>query len=79
MDIKQDLWKAYQLSIVFWYISITENHDDVPKQIKIYKFLLGFISVANCTSKGPRTQILITIEEYGIYLSERRGQGHDGA
>ena len=78
MDTTQDLSKIDQLSVVFRYISITEN-DDVPKQIKICESFLGFTSVADCTAEGLKTEILNTIEEYGINLSKCRGQGYDGA
>ena len=40
---------------------------------------MGFISVTDCSSEGLKTEILNTIKEYGIDLSECKGQGYDGA
>ncbi|KOB68474.1 Uncharacterized protein OBRU01_18312 [Operophtera brumata] len=39
LDTTQDLSKIDQLSVVFRYISVTENDDNVPKEIKICKTL----------------------------------------
>lgn len=79
LDTTQDLSKIDQLSVIFRYISITENDDRVPKEIKICESFLGFISVADCSAEGLKTEILNTIKEYGIDLSKCRGQGYDGA
>nr|CAI5832819.1 unnamed protein product [Callosobruchus analis] len=68
LDTTQDLSKTDQLSVVFRYISVTENDDNVPKEIKICESFLGFIAVTDCGAA-----------EYGIDLTKCRGQGYDGA
>ncbi|CAK1599564.1 unnamed protein product [Parnassius mnemosyne] len=77
--IQQDLSKIDQLSVVFRYISITENDDNVPKELKICESFLGFIAVSDSCAEGLKIEILNTIKEYGIDLSKCRGQGYDGA
>lgn len=79
LDTTQDLSKIDQLSIVFRYISITENDDNVPKELKICESFLGFTAVSDCRAEGLKTEILNTIKEYGIDLTKCRGQGYDGA
>jgi len=79
LDTTQDLSKMDQLSVVFRYISTTENNNRVPKEIKICESFLGFTSVTDCSAEGLKTKILKTIKEYGIDLSKCRGQGYDGA
>nr|CAI5865135.1 unnamed protein product [Callosobruchus analis] len=68
LDATQDLSKIDQLSVVFRYISVTENDDKVPKEIKICESFLGFIAVTDCSAAV-----------YGIDLTKCRGQGYDGA
>nr|CAI5820579.1 unnamed protein product [Callosobruchus analis] len=68
LDTTQGLSKIDQLSVVFRYISVTENDDNVPKEIKICESFLGFIAVTDCSAA-----------EYGIDLTKCRGQGYDGA
>nr|CAI5870322.1 unnamed protein product [Callosobruchus analis] len=70
LDTTQDLPKIDQLSVVFRYISVTENDDNVPKEIKICESFLGFIA---------KTVILNLTKEYGIDLTKCRGQGYHGA
>nr|CAI5852486.1 unnamed protein product [Callosobruchus analis] len=67
LDTTQDLSKIDQLSVVFRYISVTENDDNVPKEIKI------------CDAAGLKTVILNLTKDYGIDLTKCRGQGYDGA
>ncbi|GFW98931.1 hypothetical protein TNCV_4655581 [Trichonephila clavipes] len=78
MDTTQDLSKTDKLSVVFRCIKIKEK-DDVPNEIKICESFVGLKSVADCTAQGIKTEILNTIEKYGIDLSKCRGQGYDGA
>nr|CAI5858566.1 unnamed protein product [Callosobruchus analis] len=47
LDKTQDLSKIDQLSVVFRYISVRENDDNVPKEIKICESFLGFITVTD--------------------------------
>lgn len=47
MDTTLDLSKTEQLYVVFRYISIRENDNDVPIQLKICWYFLWFISVTN--------------------------------
>nr|CAH7749995.1 unnamed protein product [Callosobruchus chinensis] len=68
LDTTQDLSKIDQLSVVFRYIWVTENDDNVPKEIKICESFLGFIAVTDCSAA-----------EYGIDLTKCRGQGYNGA
>ncbi|CAH1980142.1 unnamed protein product [Acanthoscelides obtectus] len=81
LDTTQDLSKIDQLSVVFRYISVTENDDNVPKEIKICESFLGFIRVAvtDCSAAGLKTAFLNLTKEYGIDLTKCRGQGYDGA
>lgn len=79
LDTTQDLSKIDQLSVVFRYISVTENDDNVPKEIKICESFLGFIAVTDCSAAGLKTVILNLTKEYGIDLTKCRGQGYDGA
>ena len=79
LDTTQDLSKIDQLSVVFRYISVTENDDNVPKEIKICESFLGFIAVTDCSAAGLKTDILNLTKEYGIDLTKCRGQGYDGA
>nr|CAI5836279.1 unnamed protein product [Callosobruchus analis] len=79
LDTTQDLPKIDQLSVVFRYISVTENDDNVPKEIKICESSLGFTAVTDCSAAGLRTVILNLTKEYGIDLTKCRGQGYDGA
>nr|CAI5869033.1 unnamed protein product [Callosobruchus analis] len=79
LDTTQDLSKIDQLSVVFRYISVTENDDNVPKEIKICESFLGSIVVTDCTAAGLKTVILNLTKEYGIDLTKCRGQGYDGA
>nr|CAI5824148.1 unnamed protein product [Callosobruchus analis] len=74
LDTTQD-----QLSVVFRYISVTENDDNVPKKIKICESFLGFIAVTDWSAAGLKTVILNLTKEYGIDLTKCRGQGYDGA
>nr|CAI5850748.1 unnamed protein product [Callosobruchus analis] len=55
LDTTQDLSKIDQLSVVFRYISVTENDDNVPKEIKICESFLGFIAVTDCSAAGLKT------------------------
>nr|CAI5854385.1 unnamed protein product [Callosobruchus analis] len=70
LDTTQDLSKIDQLSVVFRYISATENDDNS---------FLGFIAVIDCSAAGLKTVILNLTKEYGIDLTKCRGQGCDGA
>nr|CAI5848433.1 unnamed protein product [Callosobruchus analis] len=79
LDTTQDLSKIDQLSVIFRYISVTENDDNVPKEIKICESFLGFIAVTDCSAAGLKTVILNLTKEYGIDLTKCRGQGYDGA
>ncbi|CAH1987577.1 unnamed protein product [Acanthoscelides obtectus] len=79
LDTTQDLSKIDQLSVVFRYISVTENDDNVPKEIKICESFLGFIAVTDCSAAGLKTAFLNLTKEYGIDLTKCRGQGYDGA
>nr|CAI5839965.1 unnamed protein product [Callosobruchus analis] len=79
LDTTQDLSKIDQLSVVFRYISVTENDDNVPKEIKICESFLGFIAVTDCSAAGLKTVILSLTKEYGIDMTKCRGQGYDGA
>nr|CAI5843870.1 unnamed protein product [Callosobruchus analis] len=79
LDTTQDLSKIDQLSVVFRYISVTENDDNVPKEIKICESFLVFIAVTDCSAAGLKTVILNLTKEYGIDLTKCRGQGCDGA
>nr|CAI5843237.1 unnamed protein product [Callosobruchus analis] len=79
LDTAQDLSKIDQLSVVFRYISVTENDDNVPKEIKICESFLGFIAVTDCSAAGLKTVILNLTKEYGINLTKCRGRGYDGA
>nr|CAI5837812.1 unnamed protein product [Callosobruchus analis] len=79
LDTTQDLSKIDQLSVVFRYITVTENDDNVPKGIKICESFLGFIAVTDCSAAGLKTVILNLAKEYGIDLTKCRGQGYDGA
>nr|CAI5832734.1 unnamed protein product [Callosobruchus analis] len=79
LDTTQDLSKIDQLSVVFRYISVTENDDNVLKEIKICESFLGFIAVTDCSAAGLKTVILNLTKEYGIDLTKCRGQGYDGA
>nr|CAI5847008.1 unnamed protein product [Callosobruchus analis] len=79
LDTTQDLTKIDQLSVVFRYISVTENDDNVNKEIKICESFLGFIAVTDCSAAGLKTVILNLTKEYGIDLTKCRGQGYDGA
>nr|CAI5841066.1 unnamed protein product [Callosobruchus analis] len=74
LDTTQDLSKVDQLSVVFRYISVTENDDNVPKEIKICESFLGFIAVTGCSAAGLKTVILNLTKEYGIDLTKCRGQ-----
>nr|CAI5824856.1 unnamed protein product [Callosobruchus analis] len=78
LDTTQDLSKIDQLSVVFRYISVTENDDNVPKEIKICESFLGFIAVTDCSAVGLKTVILNLTKEYLIDLTKCRGQGYDG-
>nr|CAI5834089.1 unnamed protein product [Callosobruchus analis] len=78
LDTTQDLSKIDQLSVVFRYISVTENDDDVPKEIKICESFLEFIAVTDCSAAGLKT-VILNFKEYGIDLTKCRGQGYDGA
>nr|CAI5836637.1 unnamed protein product [Callosobruchus analis] len=75
LDTTQDLSKIDQVSVVFRYISVTENDDNVPKEIKICEIL----AVTDCSAAGLKTVILNLTKEYGIDLTKCRGQGYDGA
>nr|CAI5836805.1 unnamed protein product [Callosobruchus analis] len=75
LDTTQDLSKIDQLSVVFRYISVTENDDNVPKEIKI----CDIYAVTDCSAAGLKTVILNLTKEYGIDLTKCRGQGYDGA
>nr|CAI5834429.1 unnamed protein product [Callosobruchus analis] len=79
LDTTQDLSKIDQLSVVFRCISVTENDDNVPKEIKICESFLGFIAVTDCSAAGLKTVILNLTKEYGIDLTKCRGHGYDGA
>nr|CAI5869191.1 unnamed protein product [Callosobruchus analis] len=79
LDTTQDLSKIDQLSVVFRHISVTENDDNVPKEIKICESFLGFIAVTDCSAAGLKTVILNLTKEYGIDLTKCRGQRYDGA
>nr|CAI5817613.1 unnamed protein product [Callosobruchus analis] len=79
LDTTQDLSKIDQLSVVFRYISVTENDDNVPNEIKIYESFLGYIAVTDCSAAGLKSVILNLTKEYGIDLTKCRGQGYDGA
>nr|CAI5850761.1 unnamed protein product [Callosobruchus analis] len=79
LDTTQDLSKIDQLSVVFRYISVTENDDNVPKEIKICESSLGSIAVTDCSAAGLKTVILNLTKECGIDLTKCRGQGYDGA
>nr|CAI5844793.1 unnamed protein product [Callosobruchus analis] len=70
LDTTQDLSKIDQLSVVFRYISVTENDDNS---------FLGFIAVTDCSDAGLKTVILNLTKEYEIDLTKCRGQGYDGA
>nr|CAI5844309.1 unnamed protein product [Callosobruchus analis] len=78
LDTTQDLSKIDQLSVVFRYISVIENDNNVPKEIKICESVLGFIAVTDCSAAGLKTVILNLTKEYGIDLTKCR-QGYDGA
>nr|CAI5839214.1 unnamed protein product [Callosobruchus analis] len=73
LDTTQDLSKIDQLSVVFRYISVTENDDNVPKEIKICESFLGFIAVTDCSAAGLKTVILNLTKDYGIDLTKCRG------
>nr|CAI5832391.1 unnamed protein product [Callosobruchus analis] len=60
-------------------ISLLENDDNVPKEIKICESFLGFIGATDCSAAGLKTVILNLTREYGIDLTKCRGQGYDGA
>nr|CAI5862634.1 unnamed protein product [Callosobruchus analis] len=60
-------------------ISLLENDDNVPKEIKICESFLGFIAVTDCSAAGLKIVILNLTKEYGIDLTKCRGQGYDGA
>nr|CAI5830971.1 unnamed protein product [Callosobruchus analis] len=68
LDTTQDWSKIYQLSVIFRYISVTENDDNVPKEIKICESLLGFIAVTDCSAAGLKTVILNLTKEYADYV-----------
>lgn len=55
LDTTQDLSKIDQLSVVFQYISITENDDNVPKELKICESFLGFIAIASIRLQCRKT------------------------
>nr|CAI5870215.1 unnamed protein product [Callosobruchus analis] len=55
LDTTQELSKIDQLSVVFPYILVTENDDNVPKEIKICESFLGFIAVTDCSTAGLKT------------------------
>nr|CAI5866546.1 unnamed protein product [Callosobruchus analis] len=78
LDTTQDLSNIDQLSVVFRYISVTENDDNVPKEIKICESFLGFIAVTDCSAAGLKTVILNLTKEYGIDLTKCRRQKYDG-
>nr|CAI5863040.1 unnamed protein product [Callosobruchus analis] len=64
LDTTQDLSKIDQLSVVFRYISVTENDDNVPKEIKICESFLGFIAVTDCSAAA---QAYSTFQIHPVY------------
>ncbi|KAF9802883.1 hypothetical protein SFRURICE_015480, partial [Spodoptera frugiperda] len=58
LDTTQDLSKIDQLSVVFRYISVTENDDNVPKEIKICD-----IKRWAMLSDDPSEKYLITLKK----------------
>ncbi|KAF9805538.1 hypothetical protein SFRURICE_020923 [Spodoptera frugiperda] len=62
LDTTQDLSKIDQLSVVFRYISVTENDDNVPKEIKICESFLGFIAVCP-TRWSSRNDALLAVKK----------------
>ncbi|XP_026471498.1 zinc finger MYM-type protein 1-like [Ctenocephalides felis] len=79
LDTTQDLSKIDQLSLVFRYISIGEDGNNVPKELKICQSFLRFVAVNDSRAEGLKIEILSIFNQYGIDLTKCRGQGYDGA
>ncbi|KAF3837719.1 hypothetical protein F7725_009487 [Dissostichus mawsoni] len=79
MDTTQDISKVDQLSQVFRYVTIANDENGNPTEVKINESFLGFHAVTDQTAAGLEREILESMERKGILLGKCRGQGYDGA
>ncbi|XP_034088842.1 zinc finger MYM-type protein 1-like [Gymnodraco acuticeps] len=79
MDTTQDISKVDQLSQVFRYVTIANDENGNPTEVKINESFLGFHAVTDQTAAGLEREILESMERKGILFGKCRGQGYDGA
>lgn len=75
MDCTPDTSRQEQLSIIIHTVNMYENDEFCVPKIKEY--FLDFIIVESTTGLSHATVVLGKLNEYGIQISNCRGQSYD--
>ena len=77
VDLSPDISHTEQMTIILRFVSILPTPDEKESYVDIREHFLSFIDIIDTTGAGMTEKILETLDYYGIFMQDLRGQGYD--